>query len=230
MKRGKTMKRFSKIALSVAAVSAVSAAMAMSAMAMTASYADGTVTLTDVNATGASQTLLVLDTVDLQTVEATNIKQIDQDDTGVSFSSVTVGTLADGTYEVRIGGDGTVQTATFTVGENVTPNTVTLMIGDIDGSSNIDISDVTALARANAGKVSEKYKNTTVGDDYTVSSVTSGTYTADTVKIGDIDGSSNIDISDVTALARANAGKVSDKYKNTTVGAVVEAVPVKSAD
>jgi hypothetical protein len=192
------MKRFSKIALSVAAVSAVSAAMAMSAMAMTASYADGTVTLTDVSSTGASQTLLVLDTVDLQTVAAENIKQIDQDDTGVSFSSVTVGTLDDGTYEVRIGGDGTVQTTTFTVGNSGGDNTKTkeIIVGDINLDGEITGSDGVFLARYNAdftANIGSAGSEVTKADDNSA------------VIIGDVNLDDEITGSDGVFLARYNA-------------------------
>ncbi|MGN0162225.1 MAG: hypothetical protein ACI4EA_01410, partial [Candidatus Ornithomonoglobus sp.] len=146
------MKRFSKLILSVAAVSAVSAAMVISASAeMGASYADGVVTLTDVTAsTTGSQTLLVLDKVGLTTVVAGNIKQIDQKDDNTSFSTVTVGALADGTYEVRVGGDGTVQKATFTVGggsDQPGAETITLTVGNVDDNTTINMNDGLKVAR-----------------------------------------------------------------------------------
>lgn len=165
------MKRFSKLILSVAAVSAVSAAMVVSASAaMTATYENGVVTLADVTGTGASQTLLVLDEVNLTTVAESNIKQIDQKDDSTSFTTVTVGELADGTYEVRIGGStGEIQTATFTVGEDIPPaNTTTLIIGDIDETGDVDSDDATAIARGVAGQKGDTYDNATLGDSVEV--------------------------------------------------------------
>lgn len=188
--------KISKLVLSVAAVSAVSAAMAISASAstMTASYADGTVTLGGVPSTGASQTLLVLDTVDLTTVEAANIKQIDQKDDGSSFTSVPVGTLADGTYEVRIGGDGSVTTAEFTVGEGGGElQTIELVIGNVDDNTSVNMNDALKTARYvvkskdDKGNVGVAYKLTD-GD---------GTYL-----IGNVDDNTSINMNDALKIAR----------------------------
>lgn len=141
------MKRFSKIILSVAAASTVAAAMTVSASAMTASYADGKVTLSGVNGTGDSQTLLVLDGENLTSIAETNIKQIDQKDDGSSFAEVPVGTLDNGTYEVRIGGsDGTLQTATFTVG-GTEVKTKDVIVGDVNLDGQIKGGDLTNLKR-----------------------------------------------------------------------------------
>ncbi len=150
MKRGKTMKKFTKTFMAVAAVTAVSAAMSVSAMAMSAKYEDGTVTLTDVNSTGTSQTLLVLSKDDTVTSENVDIvKQIDQKDDSTSFASVPVGTLADGTYYVRIGGtDGSLQRATFVVGD-VQPGgeTKKIIVGDANLDNSINAADALFVAR-----------------------------------------------------------------------------------
>lgn len=146
------MKRFTKTLLSVAAVSAVSAAMAVSAMAgdvpMSASYAGDTVTLANVKSTGAQQTLLILKDSDTVTEDAdgkTNIIQIDQLDTGVSFESTKVGNLADGTYYVRVGGsDGTLQTYPLTV-SSTSVTTKEHIIGDVDGDSQITANDTVCI-------------------------------------------------------------------------------------
>ena len=159
MKRGKTMKKFTKTFMAVAAVTAVSAAMSVSAMAMSAEYDNGTVTLKDVKSTGTSQTLLVLSQDDTVTSENVDIvKQIDQKDDSTSFASVPVGTLADGTYYVRIGGtDGSLQTATFTVG-GVQPGgeTKEIVIGDVNDKDGVNGADSTMMARYIAGSPKEK--------------------------------------------------------------------------
>ena len=187
------MKGLSKIIFSVAAASTVAAAMAVSASAMTASYADGTVTLADVTATGASQTLLVLDGVDLQTIAETNIKQIDQKDDGESFASVPVGTLPNGTYEVRIGGsDGTMQTATFTVGGG-SVETETILIGDVNLADGIDILDVGNLLKYANGatkRVGHAGEERTRADNN------------ETILIGDVNLADGIDILDVGNLLK----------------------------
>ena len=145
------MKKLSKTLLAIAAVSAASMAMTASAMAMTADYADGTVTLSDVTATGASQTLLIVNEAGV-TVDSSNasdvVEQIDQKDDGTSFASVPVGTLADGTYEVRIGGtDGSMQKTTFTVGDEVEPGTITIKIGDANMDGRVSGLDASAIAK-----------------------------------------------------------------------------------
>lgn len=199
MKRGKKMKKLSKTLLSVAAVTAVSAAMAASAMAMTATYdpATGDVTLSEVASTGDSQTLLVVggNSVGTNTVDKTDdIKQIDQDDTGNSFVTVPVGQLDDGTYEVRIGGNGQIQRATFTVGD-VQPGgeTKTIMVGDVNWTEDVDALDALAVARyaAKATTLTEK-----TGEKYQVSG------SEDTYTVGDVNTSGDVDALDALSVAR----------------------------
>ena len=216
MKRGKTMKKLTKTFLSVAAVSALTAAMAASASAMTAAYvpgADGavnTVTLTDVANSGASQTMIILNQ-DAQVVESTMVEAIDQKDDSTVFTSVPVNALDDGTYYVRIGGtDGSMQRATFTVGQVAETETIT--IGDVNGNTTIESADGTALARYNA-----KFENG-IGN---VGVVRTKSDNSGTVLIGDVNGNTTIESADGTALARYNA-----KFENGigNVGQTVEVI------
>lgn len=73
-----------------------------------------------------------------------NIKQIDESTT--AFTSVTVGELGEGTYEVRIGGDGTVRWGTFTVeAAGSEDDTQKVLVGDVNGDGNITSSDATEI-------------------------------------------------------------------------------------
>ena len=204
MKRGKTMKKFSKIALSVAAVSAVTVAMAVSASAaMTATYnaEAGTVTLSDVTPTGQSQTLLVLDKVNLETVADTNIKQIDQKDDSTSFETVKVGELKDGTYEVRIGGsNGGIQTATFTVGE-VGPEkeTETIILGDVSSDKALTGTDVSYILRGAGGETSR------IGQANQERTKTDGTK----IILGDVSSDDTLTGTDVSYVLRGAGGETS---------------------
>ncbi len=203
------MKKLSKTLLAIAAVSAASMAMTASAMAMTADYADGTVTLSDVTATGASQTLLIVNEAGV-TVDSSNasdvVEQIDQKDDGTSFASVPVGTLADGTYEVRIGGtDGSMQKTTFTVGE-VDPGdqTKTIMIGDANLDEFIDIGDASSIAQQTVGNITTG-DNDSVGNRHNVVSGIDGT---DTVIIGDANLDGYVDIGDAGSVAQQTVGNI----------------------
>lgn len=220
MKRGKTMKKLTKTFLSVAAVSALTAAMAASASAMTATYVPGaegavnTVTLTDVANSGASQTMIILNQ-DAQVVESTMVEAIDQKDDSTVFTSVPVNALDDGTYYVRIGGtDGSMQTATFTVGET-DPDVPTkeIMIGDVTGDKAIDTSDAVFVARANA-KFTEN-----IGDATKLAKTADG----NEIMIGDVTGDKAIDTSDAVFVARTNA-KFTENIGDSTklVNIVVE--------
>lgn len=205
MKRGKTMKKLTKTFMAVAAVSAVSAVMAASAMAMTATYDDakGEVTLKDVNSTGTSQTLLILSEDTTVTSENVDIvKQIDQKDDSTSFATVPVGSLADGTYYVRIGGDGEIQTATFTVGD-VDPGdeTTDITIGDVNGEDGINGADSTMMARYIAGSPKEKGNTGNV-----VTTADGATYT-----IGDVNDKDGVNGADSTMVARYIAGSPKEK-------------------
>ncbi|MCH5213215.1 MAG: dockerin type I repeat-containing protein [Oscillospiraceae bacterium] len=159
------MKRFSKFMLSVAAVSAVTAAMAVSAMAadVTATYDtevdDGTVNITVVDGTGASQTLLVLNNDATAVVEA-DIEQIGQKDDGASFTEFKLpagiyADLAEGqskTYYIRIGGsNGSMQKGTLTISKGGEIPTVKLLIGDVNGDTDVDPDDAVEILRYSVG-------------------------------------------------------------------------------
>lgn len=113
-RRNLFMKKVTKLFLSVAAIGALAAGLATSAMAMTATYDAGTVTIVagdEDKVTSTEKTLLILNN-NATTVTEADIVQIDQSE---DIASVPVGELADGTYYVRVGGDGNIDTATFTV-------------------------------------------------------------------------------------------------------------------
>lgn len=228
------MKKLSKTLLAISAVSAVSMAMAASAMAApTADYNDTekTVTLSGIEDTGASQTLLIVPEGKETNVQADDIIHIDQDDVvdGVngSFNDATITLNAEKleagtTYVVRIGGTtaGTIQEADFTVpggGGEVTTDTI--IIGDIDGSNRVDSDDLTAEARWVALVRGAEYQNETVGTVYTLSDAEAE---PNTITVGDIDGSTRVDSDDVTAMARWIAVVRGDGYDNSTVGSEVE--------
>lgn len=208
------MKKLTKTLLSVAAVSALTAAMAASASAMTATYADGTVTLADITATGASQTMIILNDDATTITDTTIVKAIDQKDDGSSFTTVPVGTLADGTYYVRIGGsEGTMQKVSFTVGEVTPPagETEEIKIGDVNSDTLCNMSDATAIAQKSVGVSTEQ--NTKVGTERTT---TDGT----PIKVGDVNSDTLCNMSDATAVAQKSVGVSTEQ--NTKVGTTVE--------
>lgn len=88
-----------------------------------------------------------------------NIKQIDESTT--AFESVTVGTLDPGTYEVRIGGDGSVRWGTFTVAGEDSGSEDKVLIGDADGDGYVAALDYAEIAKYCVGKT-VTYVNTTV--------------------------------------------------------------------
>ena len=224
MKRGKKMKKLSKTLLAVAAVSAVSMAMAASAMAMTAEYdpESGNVTLSDVNATGVSQTLLVVkgENISVTTDNANDVvEQIDQKDDSNVFATVPVGELTDGTYEVRIGGtNGTIQTATFKVGEQPGGETFTIMIGDANGNGSLLINDAAAIATKIASN--ETAQNANVGKVYKYVSGLETAPESGTIMVGDANGNGSLLINDAAAIATKIASN--ETAQNANVGVEVE--------
>lgn len=217
------MKKLSKTLLAVAAVSAVSMAMAASAMAMTAEYdpESGNVTLSDVNATGASQTLLVVngEGTSVTTDNANDVvEQIDQKDDSTVFATVPVGELTDGTYEVRIGGtDGTIQTATFKVGEQPGGETKTIMIGDADLSGRILMNDATYIATKSLYQDTDE--NANIGKVYTYVSGLDEAPADGKIMIGDSDLSGRILMNDATYVATKSLYQ--DTEENQYVGTSV---------
>ena len=225
-KRGKTMKKFTKIMLSVAAVTAVSTAMAISAMAedtVTGTYdnATGIVTLDGVVSSGAQQTLLVLNN-DATTVTETDIAQIDQDES-ISQFVLPAGLADDGdpevTYYIRIGGsEGGIQTGTLVLnasGDEPGGNTVTMTIGDVNGDSEVGAGDALFIARYNAtfttsiGNVGKKYTKADNSGDYT---------------IGDVNGDNEVGAGDALFVARYNA------TFTTSIGSVCQTIDVVEAE
>jgi hypothetical protein len=147
--RGK-LQLFKKILLVTAAMSAVMCMSVAAHAELQAEYADGSVTLSGIETEAAQKTLLIL------TEDATNIDssakayaeggiivQIDQD---TAFATVPVGTLADGTYYVRVGGDADkIETTTFTVGSNSPYKDPTRLVGDATGDGYINMTDVSVI-------------------------------------------------------------------------------------
>lgn len=197
-KRGKTMKKFTKIMLSVAAVTAVSTAMAISAMAAVEGTYDaetGKVTLTGVESSGDQQTLLVL-SEDAETVTEGIIRQIDQD-TAISEFILEKG-ITSGTYYVRIGGtDGTLQKYTLVIGgEQPGGETETIVIGDTSGDDIVNATDVGHLSRYS------------VGFDSRIGSAGKERVKADSSKvvIGDTSGDGIVNATDVGHASRYSVG------------------------
>jgi hypothetical protein len=234
------MRNFSKTLISMAAVMAVGSAMAAGAMAadMAATYdaATGIVTITDAASHGASNTLLVVQGTTAEgstdvTYNATEstIKQIDQNDADAAFASAVVGTLDDGSYEVRVGGtDGTVQSAVFTVSSEVVEPVVTdvFKVGDITRDNRVLANDTKALAQYKAGMIGTAYKNTTVENQYKLVDKETKVETGETFKIGDITRDGRVLANDTKALAQYKAGMIGTSYKNTTTEDELEGILV----
>lgn len=135
------MKKVTKLFLSVAAIGALAAGLATSAMAMTATYDAGTVTIVAEDGdkvASTEKTLLILNN-DATTVTESDIVQIDQSE---DIASVPVGELAEGTYYVRVGGDGNIDTATFTVGGAADRK---VLVGDVDGNGEVLAGDASQV-------------------------------------------------------------------------------------
>jgi hypothetical protein len=227
------MRNFSKTLISMAAVMAVGSAMAAGAMAanLSATYADGTVSIGGVT-TGKSQyTLLVVQGVKAEgasdytyKAESSTIKQIDQNDAGVPFTSATVGTLAEGSYKVLVGNnDGTVDSGIFVVGggtvepgepDDPVVETKDVLVGDSDENKKVNGTDVTWIRRFNAGYTERVGK---VNTSYTKADGT-GAYI-----VGDADDNGKVNGTDVTWVRRFNAGYTERVGKvNTTITVNVE--------
>ena len=140
--------KFKKILLASAIVASLAGIMATSSFAeeakMTATWdaASKSVIIENCPTAAARKTLLVLTTNTdgslLTTVAEENIKQIDEQ--ADAYTKVPIGDIADGTYEVRVGGDGTIASALFTVGQKSTR-----LLGDVTGDSSIDINDASGI-------------------------------------------------------------------------------------
>jgi hypothetical protein len=147
--RGK-LQLFKKILLVTAAMSAVMCMSVAAHAELQAEYADGSVTLSGIETEAAQKTLLIL------TEDATNIDssakayaeggiivQIDQD---TAFATVPVGTLADGTYYVRVGGDADkIETTTFKVGSDSPYTNPARLVGDATNDGFINTADASVI-------------------------------------------------------------------------------------
>jgi hypothetical protein len=149
-------KSLTKLIVSGAAVMTVAAAMAVSASAATTyDIADGAETgtitngLTPAVASGAQATILVQDKAKSATEEGA-ILFIDQqayDGTTNPWATITVKALADGTYTVKVGGEGvTAASEDFTVGTTASGETV--LLGDVVGNDGaVTNTDATVILR-----------------------------------------------------------------------------------
>ena len=158
------MKSLKKVFFAFAVVSAMTAAATTAALA--AEYDAGTNTVTEYAKpeyeAGKQYTVLVVKQDDGETTDGAttatqeNIYYIDQAADGTFTIKPMVGSeasLSDGTYEVRIGGEG-VETpiiSTFTVGgEDPDPE---LDYGNVDGDSRITATDANYVLRHAAGTI-----------------------------------------------------------------------------
>lgn len=152
------MKKFTKLFLSCTAVAALAAAMGTAAMAAPiATYADGTLTLSGVEATGDQQTIVVL-TEDATTVTEGIVLAVDQQ--GEPFTTVKLDANAinvdENTYYVRIGGtDGSIQKTTFGKAAS------TRLLGDVNSDTTIDVNDASMVVNHVLGV------EVLTGDNYT---------------------------------------------------------------
>ena len=153
--------KLKKILLASAIVASLAGIMATSSFAaeakMTATWdADSkSVIIENCPTAAARKTLLVLTTnkdgSQLTNVAEENIKQIDEQ--ADAYTKVPVGDLADGTYEVRVGGDGTIAYAMFTVGTSGSKyyDDGTVLLGDANGNGEIAVDDATIALRYTTG-------------------------------------------------------------------------------
>lgn len=187
------MKKFSKLFLSCAAVAAVTAAVATSAMAaadITATYTaageNETAAKLTIDASGYTadqKTLLVLKPgVTLDNVAEDKVVQIDQNASIVEVALPA--DLDDGVYNVYMGGDGEIHTATFRVGD-----ASSVLIGDADQDGYVDGGDATAILK------------------YTVSAFT---FTGDGEAAADADQDGYVDGGDATAILKYTVNKIDD--------------------
>lgn len=224
------MKKLSKTLLAIAAVSAASMAMTASAMAMTADYANGVVTLSGIEDTGASQTLLIVPE-GTETATEENIYQIDQKDAvdGVNGSfngeeiKLDVSKLTEGaTYEVRIGGTtaGTIQRDTFTVpGGTVDPGDeqIVILIGDATGDGMVEMLDASAIASYSVG--TSNSDNANVNNAHTVVDGLDG---VEVVRIGDATMDGIVEMLDASAVASFSVGTSTTDNANVNTSVTVE--------
>ena len=145
-------------------------------------------------AEGGRKTVLVVNTKDgtdgaiLDTISETDIMQIDEQ--GTAYTSVYVGPdkLTEGKYyEIRIGGDGTLQRMAFLVPKKSTNpyENSTRLIGDVDGNGGIGLSD--------AGLVINHELGTAI-------------LTGESLQAGDVDGNLGVGLSDAGYIINYELG------------------------
>ena len=160
--------KLKKLLIASAVVAAVAGAMSTAAFAegdFDVTYEDGTVTLGAYTEIATDNTMVIVDTAEdgsrLSEINEENIHQINQQ--AGAYTVIPVGELAPGKYEVRIGGDGNLYSATFTVGGG---GESTRLLGDASGDGAINTSDA-SLAMNHAMLL-----ETLVGDDFKAADVT----------------------------------------------------------
>ena len=209
------MKNFSKTLISMAAVMAVGSAMAVSAFAsMSASYKDGTLTVTGAGTHGDKQTIMLVagtnadgltaetDTYNPTGGENGTIKHINQDDTAsADFNGdISVQALADGNYKLMVSGsDGQVESYKFTVSSTPVVQTETIMVGDADLKGSLNAFDLTYIKR----KVVNKNRTEGVAQAGVERYKTDGTK----VVIGDADLKGSLNAFDLTYIKRKVVNK-----------------------
>ena len=168
-------------------------------------------------AEGGRKTVLVVNTKDgtdgtiLDTISETDIMQINEQ--GEAYTSVYVGPdkLTEGKYyEIRIGGDGTLQrkafkaTAKSTDPENPYKDS-TRLIGDVDGVDGIDSADATLVLSAALGMT---------------------TLTGEGLQAADVDNTNEVDSVDAVPILNYSLGINNDWVDGTrTVGQRTTFVP-----
>jgi len=157
-------KSLTKLLVSCAAVMSVSALMAISASAYSdvVSYSDGTITngAAVPAASGSQATILVQKATDSALTED-DIVYINQEkyEGTALWSTIATGTLEDGDYVLKMGGEGVTNIVeeTFKVGDQgVAGDEKTFTLGDVNMSNAVDAADALLMLQSYAqieGKV-----------------------------------------------------------------------------
>ncbi|HIT85452.1 MAG TPA: dockerin type I repeat-containing protein [Candidatus Ornithomonoglobus intestinigallinarum] len=173
--------KLKKLLIASAVVAAVAGAMSTAAFAegdFDVTYEDGTVTLGAYTEIATDNTMVIVDTAEdgsrLSEINEENIHQINQQ--AGAYTVIPVGELEDGTYEVRIGGDGNLYSATFTVGGG---GESTRLLGDVTGDGEINTLD--------SGEILSHYTGRGVleGDDFKAADVNKSN-SVDTLDSGEV--------------------------------------------